>query len=96
MSIEVLGKKIDRQEEILSESALELINKLHTQLNPRRLELLAKRKERIGAIANGKELSFLEETKAIRDDNSWKVAPLAPGLIDRRVEITGPTERKMT
>ncbi len=96
MSIEVLGKKIDRQEEILSESALELINKLHTQLNPRRLELLAKRKERIAAIANGKELTFLEETKAIRDDNSWKVAPLAPGLIDRRVEITGPTERKMT
>ena len=84
MSIEILGKKIDRQEEILSESALELISKLHTKLNPRRIELLAMRKERIAAIAGGKELSFLEETKAIRDDLSWKVAPLAPGLIDRR------------
>ena len=59
-------------------------------------ELLKKRQERILDIANGKELDFLTETKNVREDGSWKVAPLAPGLIDRRVEITGPTERKMT
>lgn len=96
MTIKIIGKHIQRQEEILNESALALIEKLHKLLNPRRLELLERRKARIINIANGKELDFLEETKSIRNDLSWKVAPLAPGLIDRRVEITGPTERKMT
>ena len=96
MSIKVLGSQIDRQSEILSDSALQLIEKLHNSLNPKRLELLKKRKERVQNIAIGKELDFLAETESVREDNSWKVAPLAPGLIDRRVEITGPTERKMT
>ena len=96
MSIQITGKHIDRQEEIFTDSALSLIEKLHKTLNPTRLELLQKRKARIAAIANGQELDFLAETKAIREDSSWKVAPLAPGLEDRRVEITGPTERKMT
>ena len=96
MNLKVIGKAIDRQEEILTPAALQLIEKLHLELNTRRLELLADRSARIKDIANGKELSFLPQTKSIRDDLSWKVAPLAPGLIDRRVEITGPTERKMT
>ena len=96
MSIKVNGARFDRDEIILNEFSLALIEKLHIELNPRRKELLKKRQERILDIANGKELDFLTETKNIREDNSWKVAPLAPGLIDRRVEITGPTERKMT
>ena len=96
MSIKVIGHQIERQSEVLSESALELIQILHQKLNPKRLELLDARKKRIQEIANGKELNFLPETEAIRRDQSWKVAPLAAGLIDRRVEITGPTERKMT
>ena len=96
MTIRITGPHIDRQEEIFTDSALSLIEKLHNELNPKRLELLHRRKERIAAIANGEELNFLPETKAIREDSSWKVAPLAPGLEDRRVEITGPTERKMT
>jgi malate synthase len=96
MTVKITGEHIDRQEEIFTDSALALIEKLHKELNPRRLELLALRKKRTQEIAEGKELDFLPETKAIREDLSWKVAPLAPGLIDRRVEITGPTERKMT
>ena len=96
MSLEITGHQIDRQEEIFTPAALSLIEKLHKELNPRRLELLKRRSERVAAIANGVELDFLPETKAIREDSSWKVAPLAPGLEDRRVEITGPTERKMT
>ena len=96
MSIKVKGARFNRDEIVLNEFSLALIEKLHIELNPRRKELLKKRQERILDIANGKELDFLTETKNVREDGSWKVAPLAPGLIDRRVEITGPTERKMT
>lgn len=94
--ISVLGKDLNRAEEVLTQSALGLIELLHVNLNDKRLELLEDRKLRTSQIAEGVELDFLPETKSIRDDLSWKVAPLAPGLIDRRVEITGPTERKMT
>lgn len=96
MSVSVIGNQIQRQEEVLTESALSLIEKLHKSLNSERLRLLDERKKRIAEIELGKELGFLEETRAIREDSSWQVAPLAPGLVDRRVEITGPTERKMT
>ncbi len=41
-------------------------------------------------------LEFLPQTRSIREDTAWRVAPPAPGLVDRRVEITGPTDRKMT
>jgi malate synthase len=96
MAIQITGGKIDRQDEVFTESALALIEKLHKSLNPERLQLLAARSRRVQEIAAGKELDFLEETRAIREDLTWQVAPLAPGLKDRRVEITGPTERKMT
>jgi malate synthase len=86
----------ERYDEILSERALELIGLLHRELNPRRLELLERRKARVAEIAAGGSLGFLEETRGIREDPSWRVAEPAPGLVDRRVEITGPTDRKMT
>jgi malate synthase A len=94
--VEITGNVVPRSEEILTQQALDLIALLHRNLNPRRLELLAARKVRMQQIADGKDFDFLPQTKAIRDDKSWKVAPAAPGLNDRRVEITGPTERKMT
>src|SRR3954463_6438707 len=94
--LEVIGAHQDRQEEILTPQALELIARLHRELNPRRLELLAARQERLRTLADGGTLRFLPETAHIRDDDSWRVAPPAPGLVDRRVEITGPTDRKMT
>lgn len=96
MAVQINGASINRQDEVFTESALTLIEKLHKSLNPKRLELLAARNRRVQEIAAGKELDFLQETRAIREDLTWQVAPLAPGLKDRRVEITGPTERKMT
>lgn len=92
----VTGYPVARSEEILTAQALELIALLHRELNQRRLELLAARKVRMQQIEDGEDFDFLAATQSIRDDKSWKVAAAAPGLDDRRVEITGPTERKMT
>ncbi|HET6697996.1 MAG TPA: malate synthase A [Nocardioidaceae bacterium] len=94
--IEITGPMHDRFDEILTPTALELIGRLHRELNGRRKELLAARKQRVEDLANGGTLDFLEETRSIREDDSWRVADPAPGLVDRRVEITGPTDRKMT
>ncbi len=92
----VTGYPVARSEEILTAQALELIALLHRELNQRRLELLAGRKVRMEQIEDGADFDFLAATQSIRDDKNWKVAAAAPGLNDRRVEITGPTERKMT
>jgi malate synthase len=94
--VEILGALQERYDEILTPRALELIAILHRALNARRLELLERRAERVAAIAAGGTLEFLPETASVRDDPDWRVAPPAPGLVDRRVEITGPTDRKMT
>jgi len=94
--LEVTGPRQDRDDEVLTPRALELIALLHRELNPRRQELLEARHERVRALADGGTLGFLPETAHIRDDDSWRVADPAPGLVDRRVEITGPTDRKMT
>jgi malate synthase len=83
-------------EEVLTPDAVALLADLHRRFNGRRLELLAARDERSAALANGGTLDFLPETAQIREDKSWRVAEPAPGLVDRRVEITGPTDQKMT
>ena len=94
--LEITGPMHDRFEEVLSPHALELIARLHRELDGRRQELLAARRTRADDLAAGGTLDFLEETRSIREDDSWRVADPAPGLVDRRVEITGPTDRKMT
>jgi malate synthase len=86
----------ERYDEILTERALGLIETLHRAYDGRRRELLERRKQRVAEIAAGASLGFLADTKDVRDDPEWRVAPAAPGLVDRRVEITGPTDRKMT
>ncbi|MFT4047806.1 MAG: malate synthase A [Solimonas sp.] len=83
-----------RFDEILTPEALEFVAKLHRAFEPRRQELLKKRVERQARIDAGELPDFLPETKAIRDGD-WKVAPLPKALENRRVEITGPVERKM-
>ncbi|WP_010147589.1 malate synthase A [Serinicoccus profundi] len=83
-------------EEILSRRALELVAALHRELEPRRQERLAARAEVVARVSAGEDLGFLPETEAVRSDPSWRVADPAPGLEDRRVEMTGPTDRKMT
>src|SRR3954468_10667660 len=94
--LRISGARQDRQDEVLTPQALELIARLHRELNARRLDLLAARQDRLRALVAGDTLRFLPETAHIRDDDSWQVAEPAPGLVDRRVEITGPTDRKMT
>ncbi|MGH3445744.1 MAG: malate synthase A, partial [Nocardioidaceae bacterium] len=94
--VEITGPISDRYDEILTPQALELVALLHRSLDERRRELLGRRTERVEALAAGGTLGFLEETRQIREDDSWRVAEPAPGLVDRRVEITGPTDRKMT
>jgi malate synthase len=83
-------------EEILTPDAVALLADLHRRFNGRRLELLAARKERDDRLSAGGTLDFLPETAQVRDDPSWRVAEPGPGLVDRRVEITGPTDQKMT
>ena len=96
MAVEVTGARNERYDEILTERALGLIERLHREYDGRRRELLERRRERVAEIAAGASLGFLPETKDVRDDPDWRVAAAAPGLVDRRVEITGPTDRKMT
>lgn len=86
----------DRFDEILTDEALEFLRQLQLRFGATRAELLKARHDRRQRLANGYLPHFLKETQNIREDKSWKVAPIAPGLEDRRVEITGPTERKMT
>jgi malate synthase len=94
--VQITGPTGERYVEILSPKALELLAGLHEALADRRAELLAARRRRQAELSAGALLDFLPETAHIRADASWQVAPPAPGLIDRRVEITGPTDRKMT
>jgi malate synthase len=94
--VEIAGPSGDRFDEILTPDALNLIAALHRELGARRRELLAARARRQEQLSAGAMLDFLPETAEIRADSSWHVAPPAPGLVDRRVEITGPTDKKMT
>jgi malate synthase len=94
--VEIAGPSGSRYDEILTPEALDLIGVLHRELGQRRLDLLAARAARQDELSAGGTLDFLTSTEAIRSDTSWRVAPPAPGLVDRRVEITGPTDRKMT
>lgn len=90
------AEPLPRQDEVLTPAALAFVAELHRRFTPRRDELLARRGERRAEIARTSTLDFLPETAAIRADDSWKVAPAPAALNDRRVEITGPTDRKMT
>ncbi|WP_439377422.1 malate synthase A [Amycolatopsis lexingtonensis] len=95
--IEVTGPVEGRFAEILNPAALDFLAKLDNTFAGRRRELLDARRTRREELQSGeKPLGFLPETRRIREDRSWQVAPTAPGLEDRRVEITGPTDRKMT
>ena len=92
--IKIIPTLSSEEQEILNPKTLELIELLHTKFNPRRLDLLAQRKHRQDEIDDGNKPDFLEDTKSIRDGD-WEVAPLPSDLQDRRVEITGPVDRKM-
>jgi len=92
--VEILGAKIERSEEVLTPLALQLLASLHRRFNPRRLELLAERTRRQAEFDGGVLPQFLASTAAVRA-GEWRIAPVPADLLDRRVEITGPVDRKM-
>jgi malate synthase len=94
--ITLTAQPVCRQDEVLTPDALEFVARLHRATAARRQELLQARRTRRADIAGGQDPRFLRETEDIRNDPSWRVAPPAPGLEDRRVEITGPVDKKMT
>jgi malate synthase len=93
--VTVLGAIQESQRKILTPQALAFLALLQRSFNPTRKALLERRKIRQAELDKGALPDFLPETKHIRDDPTWKGAAPAPGLVDRRVEITGPTDRKM-
>src|SRR5207248_9191541 len=82
-------------EAILTGDAFAFVAALHREFNPRRLELLARRAERQRELDAGVLPDFLEETRAVREDLGWRVAPAPRDLRNRRAQITGPVDRKM-
>jgi malate synthase len=83
-----------RFKKILTSGAIEFIENLHFHFDERRRELLKKREELQQQLNEGKTLDFLKKTKNIRTGN-WEINPIPKDLQDRRVEITGPVDRKM-
>lgn len=92
--VDIKGVSTPGYEEILTPEAIQFIVKLQRNFNQRRKELLEKRQQRQAEIDGGKMPGFLPETKEIREGD-WAVAPVPADIQDRRVEITGPVDRKM-
>ncbi len=80
--------------DILTNEAMDFLVQLHEKFNSERLELLERRVVQQNYFDKGNFPEFPKETLAIREDN-WTAAPLPKDLLDRRVEITGPVDRKM-
>lgn len=94
-TIDIRGPLRERYDEILTPEALDFLTELHDRFAGRRHDQLAARMRVRYDLGNGRNLRFLPETAHIREDKEWRVAGAGPGLDDRRVEITGPTDRKM-
>ncbi|MGH3052571.1 MAG: malate synthase A, partial [Gaiellaceae bacterium] len=92
--VEVLGSLEGRAAEILTPEALDFVASLHRSFDDTRLRLLRERGARQQRLDAGDLPDFLPETAGVRDDD-WRVSPVPDDLQDRRVEITGPVERKM-
>src|SRR5580693_1068215 len=92
--VEILGADIERADEVLTPLALQLLASLHRRFNARRLELLDARAQRQLLLDDGALPQFLAATQEVRAAD-WRIAPIPADLIDRRVEITGPVDRKM-
>jgi malate synthase len=93
--LEVRGALDHGFDEVLSPGALEFVAALEREFGPRRRELLVARMERRERLAAGAMLDYLEDSREIREGD-WKVEPAPPDLQQRWVEITGPTDRKLT
>ena len=93
-NMEIIGTIKEEYKEILTPEACDFLLRLHEQFEAQRENLLEKRAERQKALDAGEMPDFLPETESIRE-GSWTVAPIPADLQDRRVEITGPVDRKM-
>jgi len=93
-NIEILGPSTPEFATILTPEALEFVASLHRQFGQRRKALLAARATRQKDFDAGALPDFLDETRKIRESD-WTIAPQPKDMLDRRVEITGPTDRKM-
>jgi malate synthase len=92
--VEISGGPVDRADEVLTPAALELVADLVRTFEPTRAALLQARVDRQAELRAGAELGFLPATATVRDGD-WRVAPAPADLQVRKVEITGPTDRKM-
>jgi malate synthase len=92
--VEILGESIERADEVLTPLALQLLGSLHRRFNGRRLELLEARARRQAEFDDGALPDFPSATAKVRAAD-WRIAPVPADLADRRVEITGPVDRKM-
>jgi malate synthase len=92
--VEVRGPVEGRASEILSDDALAFVAQLHRRFDGRRRELLAARTARQARLDGGELPDFLPETRVLREGD-WTISPVPADLQDRRVEITGPVDRKM-
>ncbi len=92
--IQIRAPDLDDARQIITPEAIKFLELLARHFGPRRQALLQRRKEIQGCLRSGVLPDFLEETREVRE-RSWSVAPAPPDLDDRRVEITGPVERKM-
>src|SRR5687768_16984900 len=92
--VEIRGPMKDGFGEILTAEALAFVADLHREFGPTREALLARRAARQAELEAGTMPDFLPETRAVRE-GPWSVAPVPADLQDRRVEITGPTDRRM-
>jgi malate synthase len=93
--VNILGRLNPQSRKILSKEASVFLAILHRTFNARRKALLERRQIRQAELDKGASLDFLPETKHIRENDAWRGPPPAPGLQDRRLEITGPVDRKM-
>jgi len=91
---EIAPAAAPRQDEVLTPEAIEFVAELERRFGARRRELLQARAERQQRLDGGELPDFLSETREIREGD-WTIEPVPAGLQDRRVEITGPTDRKM-
>ncbi|MCW5889906.1 MAG: malate synthase A [bacterium] len=94
MTLVVRGPEVPEASRVLTADALAFVEGLCVRFEARRRELLAQREARQARLAAGERPDFLAETRAVRD-GSWTVPPAPADLDDRRVEITGPVDRKM-
>jgi len=92
---QILGVSVPEVGRVLTPDALDFLARLHREFEPRRQQVLAARAERARRVAGGERLDFLPETAQVRESD-WSVAAAPADFDDRRVEITGPADAKMT